>query len=348
MTGTTATAPANPAADEAARYLADVAAHLSALPPAERDELLDDLQQHLLEVAAEEGPSLLERLGPPAAYAADLLASVGAPADAAERRVPLRDHARRWIRAVEASPRGAAALAYVKSLRPAWWLARGLIVGWWLTVVMLNADVGRWLIFPEARGRRVPGVVAVLAATLVSVLIGLRTSGLGRGWRRAVMAGNVAVALMAVFLTTTRQAYPADSVQGYYVGPPPGQCLTNRQGQVIENLYPYDAEGRPLDRVLLYDQTGQPVDNLCPATTDPYGRPVKTEYGRDANGAAVINVFPRKQSMTDSPTPAPTPAPAIVVPKLAPTTTTTTAPTTTTAAPTTAAPTTTSTSTTVP
>jgi hypothetical protein len=328
MTGTTATAPANPAADEAARFLAGVAAHLDALAPEERDELLDDLQQHLLEVAAEEGPSLAERLGPPAAYAAELLASVGARADAAgSRRVPLREHARRVASAAQEAPAVATAVAYAKSLRPAWWLARGVIVGWWLIIVLLNEDVSRWIVFPQVRGHRLPGIVAVGAATLVSVLIGLRTDKLGRNWRRAVIAGNVAVAVIAVFLSTTDEAYPVPPVQGYYGGPPPSMCLTNRNGQAIENLYPYDADGRPLDRVLLFDQTGQPVDNLCPAATDAYGRPLKTEYARDANGAPVINVFPRRQSAADT---ALVPPPAIVVPRLATTTTTTSAPTTTT------------------
>jgi hypothetical protein len=62
---------------DAERYLKDVAPHLAALPVDERADLLDDLAQHLREIAAEEGPPLGERLGPPEAYAAELLASAG-------------------------------------------------------------------------------------------------------------------------------------------------------------------------------------------------------------------------------------------------------------------------------
>ena len=60
---------------DADRYLKEVAPHLAALPPDERADLLEDLALHLQEVAAEPGPPLEERLGPPAAYAAELLAT---------------------------------------------------------------------------------------------------------------------------------------------------------------------------------------------------------------------------------------------------------------------------------
>ncbi len=43
---------------DADRYLREVAPHLAALPPEERADLLDDLAQHLREIAAEPGPAL--------------------------------------------------------------------------------------------------------------------------------------------------------------------------------------------------------------------------------------------------------------------------------------------------
>src|ERR687889_155753 len=42
-----------------------------------RDELLEDLPEHLAEVAADDVGSLADRLGPPSVYAAELLASAG-------------------------------------------------------------------------------------------------------------------------------------------------------------------------------------------------------------------------------------------------------------------------------
>ena len=45
---------------------------LGDLPRKQRDELLEDLQQHLAEVGAEGEGSLTDQLGPPEAYAAEL------------------------------------------------------------------------------------------------------------------------------------------------------------------------------------------------------------------------------------------------------------------------------------
>lgn len=66
-------ATTNPAASKATatpdaeRYLREVASHLAGLPAGDRAELLEDLAQHLEEIAAEPGPPLSERLGSPGA-----------------------------------------------------------------------------------------------------------------------------------------------------------------------------------------------------------------------------------------------------------------------------------------
>ncbi len=59
----------DPAIEDADRYLKELTPYLAALPPDERADLLDDLAQHLREVAAEPGPPLAERLGSPRSYA---------------------------------------------------------------------------------------------------------------------------------------------------------------------------------------------------------------------------------------------------------------------------------------
>ena len=125
-----------------------------------------------------------------------------------------------------------------------------------------------------------------------------------------------------------------------YYGPPSSPasrgCLTTATGNVITNLYAYDPEGRLLDPVLLYDQNGHPIDNLCPEQ-DERGRRLTTEYRQDVNGAPVINAFPRRQTASLQPdefdadrprssvppeATVPVKPPAVVVPRLAPTTTT--------------------------
>ena len=63
--------------EEITAYVAAVRAALAGLPEATRDELLEDLPEHLAEVAADDVGSLVDRLGPPSVYAAELLAGAG-------------------------------------------------------------------------------------------------------------------------------------------------------------------------------------------------------------------------------------------------------------------------------
>ncbi|RGA00278.1 hypothetical protein DI270_035560, partial [Microbispora triticiradicis] len=60
---------------------------LADLPPEDRETLLEDLHDHISEVAAEPGLSLEDRLGAPEAYAAELRAAYGGrPAGTATTR----------------------------------------------------------------------------------------------------------------------------------------------------------------------------------------------------------------------------------------------------------------------
>ena len=63
--------------DEITAYVEAVRAALVGLPEPTRDELTEDLPEHLAEVLADGVGSLTERLGPPETYAAELRASAG-------------------------------------------------------------------------------------------------------------------------------------------------------------------------------------------------------------------------------------------------------------------------------
>src|SRR5262249_18579324 len=65
--------------DDVDRYAAGVRAALVDLGPEARAHLLEALEARLREVASEPDVSLVERLGPPEAYAAELRAAYGAP-----------------------------------------------------------------------------------------------------------------------------------------------------------------------------------------------------------------------------------------------------------------------------
>ncbi|MBO0685158.1 MAG: DUF1700 domain-containing protein, partial [Candidatus Dormibacteraeota bacterium] len=58
---------------------------LAAVPASDRQPMLEDLEEHLAEVAAESARPLTERLGDPAAYAAELWAAYGGRAPRGRR-----------------------------------------------------------------------------------------------------------------------------------------------------------------------------------------------------------------------------------------------------------------------
>lgn len=312
---------------EADRYLKEVAPHLAALPAEERADLLDDLAQHLREIAAEPGPPLVERLGPAEAYAAELLASAGV---ATERRPPglrLLTGATALVEHARSSWLGEELVRLSPVMRPAWWVVRA-----YLGVSLLAALQGNGyeaFPLPELGGSTVFGLLAILVAIPLSVRLGQRS--LPRSGRLLVLGANAVGIVYGLSLLTSDGPSGIRYVDnGYEVVTPNRGCLSTGSGQPITNLYAYDAEGRLLDPVLLYDQDGNPIDNLCPEV-DSRGRRLTTEYRRDVNGAAVINAFPRRQTagaiaggppFTAVPeTTVPVRPPAVVVPKLAPPTT---------------------------
>lgn len=317
------------ATQDAERYLKDVAPHLAALPAEERADLLDDLAQHLQEIAAEEGPPLAERLGPPEAYAAELLASAGVVPDG-RPSAPLLARAGRMIEHGRQSWAGQELVRLSPALRPAWWVVRAYLAVSLLAGVQGGGD--GVVPIPELAGSQLIGLLAILAAIPLSVRLGERSL---RGGGRLLLAGaHVVLAIYGLSLLGD-----AGSTQIRYVdagGPPTYAdrgCLAAASGQPITNLYAYDTDGRLLDPVLLFDQDGQPVDNLCPEA-DTRGRQLFTEYRQDVNGAPVINAFPRRQTASVQPgrpsfpgqpeATVPVRPPAVVIPRLSPTTTITT------------------------
>src|SRR5256885_15228317 len=93
----------NDLADDVATYAAAVRAALSNLTTDQSEVLLEDLEDHLREVAAEaEGP-LAERLGPPELYAQELRAAYSAVSTGGKRPDPALRDVRRAIGWVTAS-----------------------------------------------------------------------------------------------------------------------------------------------------------------------------------------------------------------------------------------------------
>jgi hypothetical protein len=294
------------AENQVARYATAVRAAFADLPAPERELLLEDLEDHLEEVAAEDGGPLAERLGPPEGYAAELRASAGLPAPGAgvagRRRAPLRESAvarrleRLW-RGARAHPAGRAIVEFLPELRPAWWVVRGYVAVQAAAVALTPLFAGGGLRFPvpELFGSRVLGLLATAAAVVVSVRLGRRGPG---GVRRRALAllANAALGLFALAMLVELGAGEAADDYGpqyveTYAQPVSG---LRSDGAEISNIFAFDAKGRPLGDVYLVDQEGNPV--------------VATHYGNeyleqpelvDRDGNEVANRYPRAQRQFD-------------------------------------------------
>jgi hypothetical protein len=279
-------------------YLAEVRRHLQGLTDDERDDLLDDLTAHVHQVAADDERPLEESLGPPEAFAAELLASAGLTAEmpAPPRAGPVA-RARRWIdaavEAIRRQPAGRAVLEFLPELRPAWWVARG-----WLLVYLLTMNIGGTtdsFPFPEVLGSYVVGAAVAVLGAVLSVRLGRRATQPRWGWILNVTA-IAAVVIVASSLSQPRTFYIDDGDDGdLYIDqayiPEPG--LQHNDGSPITNIYAYDANGQPLDRVRLYDQEGRPIE-VYPAY-DANGQLV-SEPVTGLGGERVVNAYPLHQS----------------------------------------------------
>lgn len=293
------------------RAFADaVAAHFADLPARDRADLLEDLEQHLLELAAEDADAVERQLADPAGYAAELRAGAGLPEPG--RRRPRRrarlaariDEARATVAADAAwlrRQRGIReAVDFLPSLVPAWWVLRG-----WLPVALVGMVVvggGVWpnLVVP---GRSAPGLLLAAAAATTSVVLGTRAAAgrlddprLQGLVRTADLAAGVGVAVLLLEGLSGAPAVADDdlgaSAESATVVEAP-RLLTMPGGEPVTNLYVYDADGRLLDGVYVYDGIGQPVE-VGPLAELGFDA-IETVVPRDASGTPVHNRYPLEQ-----------------------------------------------------
>jgi hypothetical protein len=265
---------------QVASYAEQVRTQLADLPAGQKAELLEDLEEHLAEVAAESDEALEVRLGPAARYAEELREAALLPQQSAAR---VRSS---WLSTTWGDVRRDAdrlwqldafreARAFLPELRPAWWVLRA-----WLGLLALDFLFGSQsfgLPFPTLFGLGpLLGLPLLIAAVALSVRLGRRAAQRPQtkpNW--LALAGNTGLALLAlVFVVGVQQRETqvvyADQGGGYgpagYYGS--GQPLAHGDGTPITNIYPYSADGEPLSDVLLYDQDGRAVDNLATRTFD--------------------------------------------------------------------------------
>lgn len=286
---------------EAAAYLAEVRTALDDLTPAERDDLLEDLPGHLVEILADAGGPLAVRLGTPQTYAAELRASAGLrprgappvrPHPLSSAAGALADDVSAWGRRLRDAaldlPFGPQVAAFLPELWPGWWVLRGYLA------VAVPAAFGIFfgfgvLPFLTLFGSDLLGAVAVVAAVVWSVRLGRRSSALPVRRRQVVATGNLALVLLCVLAAVSLRSQVGYNTQISYAAADTSYLQGPNGG--ISNIYAFDSLGRPLRDVQLFDQDGRAIDSLLLQAPDGrYAEPVRT---LDENGVEVGNVFPR-------------------------------------------------------
>ncbi|MGI5212158.1 HAAS signaling domain-containing protein [Plantactinospora sp. CA-290183] len=243
---------------EIASYVGRVRAALADLPPAVRDELLEELPEHLAEVAVEGEGSLTERLGPPEAYAVELRAAAGVAAPAGGANLDQRISAvvgkgRERLRAVDTRlgpVLGYARLSeFLRLLRPAWWLLRGYLVAMLVTVMVTGEPFG---LLPRLGGSTLAALLLLAATVAGSVWLGRRSATLGRRptWVLHLSSAFLVIFGLVGFFDADSRA--AQDGYGYH------EVYTD-QYSGVRDVYVYDSEGRLVEGVRLFDQNGEPI-----------------------------------------------------------------------------------------
>jgi hypothetical protein len=275
---------------EVRAYAREVRAALADVPADRLAELLDDLEDHLVEVAAEGGEPLVVRLGPASAYAAELRLAAGLAepvVPAAPARAAWRDELVAGADRLRTSRQYAAVREFLPELRPAWWVLRA-----WAALVAVDAlfTGGSSFPVPTFGLSSLVGLVLTGLAVTWSVRRGLRVRANPElGHPRVAVAANGVLAVLALVAVFGAGGAP-EPAMAWYPEEPATTELTHEDGTPITNIHPYSSTGEPLEGVLLYDQDGRPIDNLAEFTVD--GGQVQR---RDVVPPAPANAFPQQQ-----------------------------------------------------
>ena len=261
--------------DEITAYVVAVRAALSGLPEQTREELLEDLPEHLAEVVADEVGTLTERLGPPSVYAAELLAGAGfvgggfpdpPPASRTDHLAKLRSAWADRLRVVDDKTGPlfgyARASEFLGLLRPAWWVLRGYLIA---MVIADGLDSGGPIgLLPRVGGSDFIALLLLAACILPSIWFGRRGLPLSRGPRLAYYAGSAALVLVAIAGFTDADS---QSRRDYYDNVQYSDPYSN-----VRDVFVYDEQGKLIDGARLFDQDGQPI-RLGQAYCDEYDGP---------------------------------------------------------------------------
>ncbi|MEW1840519.1 hypothetical protein AB0392_21460 [Nonomuraea angiospora] len=270
----------------------------------ERGELLEDLDDHLAEIAAESELPLEDRLGPPEVYAEELAAAYGdRPESGGKRRIDPRA----WALGAHTRLMGQGPyrsfVGFLPELRPGWWVLRG-----YLLAMLLLALTGEGGLVPP----NLAGWALVAAGVWISVWLGRARRGrLATG----LMGALNLVAALTLFAGMVEAASYGGSEPTHVVmaKPTPVWVDSASSNDRVYNIKPYGKDGTPLSDVYLYDQDGKPlttnfedfgytVDRSCgEPILNRYPLPLVEPTMVDTEGAVKPSVCP---TSTPSPKPA--------------------------------------------
>ncbi|MFI6779795.1 HAAS signaling domain-containing protein [Micromonospora sp. NPDC050276] len=310
-------------------YVARVRAALADLPPTDRDELTEDLADHLAEVAAESEGTLVERLGEPETYAAELRAAAGAAPGGGrnlDQRVAsalarVRGRLRAWDTRLGPPLGYPTASDFLQLLRPGWWVLRGYLAAMLVTVITTGGSFG---LLPRFGGELLAGMIMLVGFVLASIWIGRSSGRLTRWPRSAVQVGSVVLVVFA--FAALIQAEDRMRYGDYGIDP----TSINGPYDHVQDVFVYDSEGRLVENARLFDQNGNPIRlgyPDCEGRVDEYGNPLlrpypycvgRAPFGPRGPGASA----PSEPTATSTPTPEPTGTPTSTgEPSVAPTAT---------------------------
>ena len=253
---------------EISSYAEAVRRALADLPPDVRDELTEDLPEHLTEVAAETEGSLADRLGTPEAYATELRVAAGVRAAPPMGR-NLDDRIAEAVRLVRSRMgvvdlRAGPVLGYERAsdflalLRPGWWVLRAYLLAMLITVLTTS----EFYLMPELGGSVVAGFLMLIALVVGSVWLGRRERRLNVWPRIFVSALSVTLVLFGL-VAAADNGFRGQGGGDYY--------QTDYQDPYVDiaDVYVYDSQGRLVEGARIFDQNGQPIRIGSPYHCDP-------------------------------------------------------------------------------
>ncbi|WP_326569208.1 hypothetical protein VSH64_46980 [Amycolatopsis rhabdoformis] len=350
-------------------YLARVRTALADLPAGEIEEILEDVRPHLAEMETELGADarveqLIERLGSPESYAAELRTSGGyppAPANAeaattvlappkeprlfaprfalwglvfcalglglfafaaavsldpdrllgllllapvfalsliflfnagvsAVLELPEVVRTRESVRSWREKREGDKAIGYLRSLKPAWWVACALaLVAFGLLLMVRHSYAVLLLPFLVAAAAAVVWAGPKVAGDRRLLWIAVPVSAFVIGGAFGGFGATIDLITHRTYYPDTT-SYSSPSTDNY------GNQQLRYGDQDVDNVYAFDASGKPLTDVYLYDDQGRPLTVTrygCEADTgtrskigadNRFPRPQLVQGVQDANG----------------------------------------------------------------